>query len=73
MVKNLRPRQGADAIGVGLSTFWRLASTDPDFPQLIRLSPRCTVVREADLQAYMDLKAAKAGKAPQADAEAVPA
>jgi prophage regulatory protein len=57
MVKNLRPRPAADALGVSLSTFWHKAKTDPDFPPLIKLGPKCTVVREADLEAYVDLKA----------------
>jgi predicted DNA-binding transcriptional regulator AlpA len=57
MVKNLRPREAADALGVGLSTFWLKAKTDPDFPPLIKLGPKATVVREADLAAYVDKKA----------------
>lgn len=57
MVKNLRPRQAADALGIGLSTFWLKARTDPDFPPLINLGPKCTVVREQDLVDYLDKKA----------------
>lgn len=57
MVKNLRPRQAADALGIGLSTFWLKTKTDPDFPPVIRLGPRCSVVREQDLAAYVDKKA----------------
>lgn len=57
MVKNLRPRQAADALGIGLSTFWLKAKTDPDFPQLINLGPKCTVVREQDLVDYVNKKA----------------
>jgi prophage regulatory protein len=53
MVKNLRPREVADALGIGLSTFWLKAKTDPDFPVLISLGARTTVVEEQDLQAYM--------------------
>lgn len=56
MVKNLRPRQAADLLGVGLSTFWLIAKNDPDFPSLISLSPRCTVVREQDLADYLNRK-----------------
>lgn len=58
MVKNLRPRQAAEALGIGLSTFWLKAKTDPDFPPLISLGPKATVVREADLEAYVERKAA---------------
>jgi prophage regulatory protein len=57
MVKNLRPRQAAEALGTGLSTFWLKAKTDPDFPPLISRSSKATVVREADLEAYIDKKA----------------
>jgi predicted DNA-binding transcriptional regulator AlpA len=59
MVKNLRPREAAQALGIGLSTFWLKAKTDPDFPQLISLGPKSTVVREADLEAYVEKKASK--------------
>ncbi len=58
MVKNLRPRDAARALGIGLSTFWLKAKTDPDFPVLISLGPKSTVVREADLEAYIEKKAA---------------
>lgn len=57
MVKNLRPREAAQALGIGLSTFWLKARTDPDFPPLISLGPKATVVREADLEAYVEKKA----------------
>lgn len=65
MVKNLRPREAADALGIGLSTFFLKAKTDPDFPTLIRLGPKCTIVRESDLVDYIDKKAGatKQGKA----------
>lgn len=62
MVQNLRPRQAADALGIGLSTFWRNAKSDPDFPPLIRLSAKATVVRQADLEAYVDKKAQASAK-----------
>lgn len=50
----LRPKQAAACIGVGLSTFWRYAQTRPDFPKLIRLSPRATVAIENELIAWRD-------------------
>lgn len=62
MVKNLRPRQAADALGIGLSTFWLKTKTDPDFPPVIRLGPKCSIVREQDLIAYVDKKAAATKK-----------
>jgi predicted DNA-binding transcriptional regulator AlpA len=64
MVKNLRPRQAAEALGIGLSTFWLKAKTDADFPPLIRLGPKATVVREADLEAYVQKKADGGATAP---------
>ena len=56
-MRNLRPRQAAEALGIGLSTFWLKARTDPDFPTLVRLGPRTTVVDEAALVAYVERKA----------------
>lgn len=56
MVKNLRPKQAAAALGIGLSTFWLKAKTDPDFPPVIRLSERCSVVTEESLSAYVQKK-----------------
>jgi predicted DNA-binding transcriptional regulator AlpA len=56
-IKHLRPRQAAEMIGIGLSTFWHLAKNDPDFPQLVRLSTACTIVRESDLEDYIAKKA----------------
>lgn len=53
----LRPQKVADTLGISLASFWRIAKAEPDFPQLIKLSPRCTVVRAAELSAYMDKKA----------------
>jgi len=51
MVRNLRPVEAAKALGCGQSRFWELAKNDPDFPKLIRLGPKHTIVREADLGA----------------------
>ena len=66
MVRNLRPRQAAEALGIGLSTFWLRAKTDPDFPLLVRLGPKSTVVRETDLEAYVEKKASEAREAAEA-------
>jgi len=55
----LRPAKAADYLGVGLSTFWLKAKTDPDFPPLIKLSPRTTVVQQAALDRYLATKAAQ--------------
>ncbi len=53
----LRPKDGAKVLGIGLSTFWNRAKTDPDFPKLRRFGARCTTVSLADLNAYIDSKA----------------
>jgi predicted DNA-binding transcriptional regulator AlpA len=56
MVKNFSPCHAADALGIGLSTFWLKAKTDPDFPPLISLGAKATVVRGCDLEAYVAKK-----------------
>ncbi len=71
MLKNLRPRQAADALGISETTFWARAKDDPDFPPLIRLTARCTVVREQDLIDYVELKSQQTVRKPVR--EAVPA
>ncbi|MDP3835038.1 MAG: hypothetical protein Q8Q82_13835 [Hydrogenophaga sp.] len=57
MVLNRRPKDAAQALGCSESHFWWLAKNDPDFPPLIKLGPKWTVVRDADLAAYVDKKA----------------
>jgi prophage regulatory protein len=54
----VRPREAAAILGIGLSTFWLRAKTDPDFPKIFKLSPKTTVVRRRDLEAYVTTKAA---------------
>lgn len=49
----LRPKDAAKRLGVAHSTFWKLVSTDPDFPPLLRLGKRCTSVSAAALDAYI--------------------
>ena len=71
MLKNLRPRQAADALGISESTFWARSKDDPDFPDLIKLSPRCTVVREQDLIDYVERKSTSSSA--KRRQEAVPA
>jgi predicted DNA-binding transcriptional regulator AlpA len=60
--RNLRPAQAAEILGISLATFWRLTQ-QKGFPTLIQLSPRVTVVREADLAEFMDGKAKAAREA----------
>ncbi len=52
----LRPKAGAEKLGIGLSTFWKWARTDPDFPKLTRFGARCTSVSAAALDAYVARK-----------------
>lgn len=71
MFGNLRPTAAATVLGISLSTFWRRSKEDPDFPPVIRLSPRCAVVREEDLAAYMAKKAEQSVAATRRAAVAV--
>lgn len=59
----LRPKDAAKRMGVGHSTFYKLANNDPDFPPLLRLGRRCTSVSAAALDAYI---AKKTGRLAQA-------
>lgn len=53
-VKSLRPKQAAEFLGIGIATFWRWASTRPDFPTPRHLSARCTVFDAAELRTWRD-------------------
>lgn len=44
--------------GNGVSTVWRHAALDPDFPKPIRLSARCTRFRVGEVRAYIAGKVA---------------
>lgn len=57
MVKYLRPKDAAQALGFSIVTLYRRAKEDPDFPRLINLSPGHTVISEQDLVAYVEKKA----------------
>lgn len=52
----LRPKDAARRLGIAQSTFWKIVSTDPDFPPLMRLGKRCTSVSAAALDAYIAKK-----------------
>jgi prophage regulatory protein len=56
---SLRPRQAADFLGIGESTFWRWAKEREDFPKPIRLGPRTTVFPLDKLTAWRDAQATK--------------
>lgn len=57
--KSYRPKQAAAFLGIGVATYWRWAKERADFPKLIRLSARCTVVDSDQLMAWRDAQAAK--------------
>lgn len=48
-----RPKPSAAHLEIGLSTLWRWAKERHDFPKPIKLSPRVTVFRVADLEAFI--------------------
>ena len=52
----VRPAQAASMLGISPATLWRWASGDGaiGFPRPIKLSPRVTVWRLADLDAWLD-------------------
>lgn len=39
--------------GNGVSTVWRYAALNPDFPKPIKLSARCTRFRVGEVRAYL--------------------
>lgn len=57
--KSFRPKQAAAFLGIGVATYWRWAKERADFPALIRLSARCTVVDGDQLIAWRDAQAKK--------------
>ena len=54
-----RIKQAAQYLGMGESTVWRKAKTDPDFPKPIKLSERVTAWRVDDLEAYIERQASE--------------
>lgn len=48
----------AAVMGNGVSTVWRYAALNPDFPKPIRLSARCTRFRVGDIRAYLKSRGA---------------
>lgn len=55
-----RIKQVSQYLGMGESTVWRKAKTDPDFPQPIKLSQRVTAWRVSDLDAFIERQASAA-------------
>lgn len=56
---SVRPKGGADFLGIGLSTFWRWSRERHDFPKGIRLSARAVVFNLDELAAWRDAQGAK--------------
>lgn len=51
--RSYRPKHAAELLGIGEATLWRWIKERPGFPQPIRLSARCTVLRGEDLTAWL--------------------
>ena len=58
----VRAREGAAILRVSLSTYWRYVQQGL-LPRGIRLTPRCTVWRLSDLDAFVARQAAKNSEA----------
>jgi predicted DNA-binding transcriptional regulator AlpA len=48
----------AAVMGSGVSTVWRYAALNPDFPRPIKLSARCTRFRVGEVRAYLKSRGA---------------
>lgn len=59
----LRPADAAKFIGAGLSTLWRYAKTDPNFPPRVRISSRMTVFSRNELQVWVERHRVQGGAA----------
>ena len=57
--QGLRPAQAAKKLGVGLSTLWVKAKSEPDFPRPVKLGVRTTIFIEAELDAYLQRRIAE--------------
>lgn len=57
----LRPKQAAEALGIGIATFWRWSKQRPDFPKFRRLSSRCTIVDADELIEWRDAQVGALG------------
>lgn len=44
--------------GNGVSTVWRYAALNPDFPKPVKLSARCTRFRVGEVRAYLKSRGA---------------
>lgn len=55
-----RVKDLAEMLDMGESTIWKLCSNeDSDFPRPIKITPRLTVWKDEDIQAWLDSKNAE--------------
>ena len=55
----VRPADAARLLGMGVSTIWGRAKTDPEFPKAIKFGARTTVFRRSELLAWAESRAAQ--------------
>jgi len=55
----LRPADACLYLGIGRTKLHNLSETDADFPRKIRISPRCVGWTKAQLDDWLELKAAE--------------
>ncbi len=53
----IRPKAAAAKLHIGLSTLWAWSSARHDFPKPVRLSARCTLFDENELEAWVQAQA----------------
>lgn len=63
MIKLIRVKAAAKAIGVSVQTIYRWSDNDPTFPPLIKLSPGATAIEESLFDDFVRSKAIPKGEA----------
>lgn len=59
----LRVKGVATLLACGISSVWKLVNADPTFPKPIKLSPKVTVWRLTELEAWIESRRVKGGTA----------
>jgi len=67
-MKILRVKSVADRLGYAVPSIWRKAKDEADFPQPVRIGPKCTGWVEAEVDAYIRRKVAEARSGQTAEA-----
>ena len=49
----LRLKTASNVSGLSIPTLYRKARTDPSFPRLVKMGPRCTRIRAGELMAWL--------------------